>query len=189
VSDSPSFAHENRSSGWVASTSWEVSPALPDGVWYWRVAARDNAGNISSSAPRMFVIFTGDFSISLQPESVAVGQGKSATVAVTISPVLGFSQTVVLSISGLPGGVTAFFSPQSGTPPFTSTLTISAGSAVGPGTYSVVVTAAGGGKIHQATLTLKVEPPSRPLPLWVIAAAVVVVAAAAAVLKLFAFPR
>ena len=44
ISDSPSFLHENFGSGWVDTDNWESFP-LPDGVWYWRVCARDNAGN------------------------------------------------------------------------------------------------------------------------------------------------
>ncbi len=32
---------------WVSEPRWEVSPALPDNVYYWRVLARDNAGNNS----------------------------------------------------------------------------------------------------------------------------------------------
>jgi parallel beta-helix repeat protein len=45
VSDNHEFPYENRSSGWIMDNGWEVSPALPESVWYWRVKARDNAGN------------------------------------------------------------------------------------------------------------------------------------------------
>jgi uncharacterized membrane protein len=55
VSDSPTFAHENRSSGWISPHDWRVSPALSEGLWYWRVQARDNAGNLGGwSAARSF---------------------------------------------------------------------------------------------------------------------------------------
>ena len=45
LSDDPSFSHENAVSGWVEGENWRMDLPLPDGVWYWRVQARDNAGN------------------------------------------------------------------------------------------------------------------------------------------------
>jgi len=57
VSDNSAFPYENRKSGWIAADNWEVSPALPDGVWYWRVRAKDNAGNVGdNSSTRSFRI-------------------------------------------------------------------------------------------------------------------------------------
>jgi subtilisin family serine protease len=44
VSDNSEFPQENATSGWIAENSW-TAPALRDGLWYWRVKARDNAGN------------------------------------------------------------------------------------------------------------------------------------------------
>jgi len=55
VSDNSAFSYENRNSGWITTDNWEVSPALPDGIWYWRVRARDNVGNVgNNSATRSF---------------------------------------------------------------------------------------------------------------------------------------
>ena|GEM_PF-3313990 len=57
VSDNSEFPYENRYSGWIENINWEVTPALPDGVWYWRVRARDNAGNVGdNSETRSFTI-------------------------------------------------------------------------------------------------------------------------------------
>ncbi|MEM1823191.1 MAG: Ig-like domain-containing protein [Candidatus Hadarchaeales archaeon] len=44
VSDNATFPYENASSGWITDNNW-TTPNLSDGVWYWRVRARDNAGN------------------------------------------------------------------------------------------------------------------------------------------------
>jgi predicted phage tail protein len=56
ISDSAEFPHENYGSGWIPENRWE-SPPIPDGVWYWRVRARDNAGNVGpwSEVRRMVV--------------------------------------------------------------------------------------------------------------------------------------
>jgi hypothetical protein len=51
VSDNSSFPYENRNSGWISATSWVVSSALTEGVWYWRVQAKDNAGNVGANSP------------------------------------------------------------------------------------------------------------------------------------------
>ncbi|MFN4133645.1 MAG: Ig-like domain repeat protein, partial [Candidatus Hadarchaeales archaeon] len=58
VSDDPSFSYENRSSGWIENDNWTIAPALPDGVWYLRVRARDNAGNYGEWSARSFRVDT-----------------------------------------------------------------------------------------------------------------------------------
>jgi len=49
ISDSLSFSYENYSSGWIYDENWET-PELSEGVWYWRVMARDNAGNVGENS-------------------------------------------------------------------------------------------------------------------------------------------
>jgi hypothetical protein len=59
VSDNSAFPYENRNSGWITADNWDVSPALPDGVWYWRVQAKDNVGNVGdNSATKSFHVDT-----------------------------------------------------------------------------------------------------------------------------------
>jgi len=59
VSDNYEFPYENRNSGWITADGWEVSPTLPEGVWYWRVRAKDNVGNTGAwSRNRWFRIDT-----------------------------------------------------------------------------------------------------------------------------------
>jgi parallel beta-helix repeat protein len=59
VSDNYEFPYENRNSGWIMADGWEVSPTLPEGVWYWRVMAKDNVGNTGAwSENRWFRIDT-----------------------------------------------------------------------------------------------------------------------------------
>jgi parallel beta-helix repeat protein len=59
VSDNSDFPYENVNSGWTINDGWEVSPTLPEGVWYWRVMAKDNVGNTGAwSENRLFRIDT-----------------------------------------------------------------------------------------------------------------------------------
>jgi len=46
ISDDPNFPYENENSGWMENDNWTPT-TLSDGIWYWRVKAKDNAGNES----------------------------------------------------------------------------------------------------------------------------------------------
>ncbi|WP_148681251.1 InlB B-repeat-containing protein [Candidatus Nitrososphaera gargensis] len=99
-----------------------------------------------------------DFSLVLDSSNVDVQQGGSGSNTVTISPINGYNKIVSLSASGIPSGVSASFSPQSGVPAFTSTMSISASTSAAPGSYPVTVQAQGeDGKTHSTTFTLKVQ--------------------------------
>jgi len=73
-----------------------------------------------------------DFTIGVTPTSQGLTQGGSGTNTITITSLHGFNSAATFSISGLPDGVTATFSPSSVTPSVngsaTSTLTLTASS-------------------------------------------------------------
>jgi subtilase family serine protease len=81
--------------------------------------------------------------------SVATGSNKSTTVNVTVTG--GFSAGVSFSMTGLPSGVSATFTPATLPAPGSgsSVLRIAATSKAKPGTYSVTVSAASGGSTTQ----------------------------------------
>ncbi|MHA1858900.1 MAG: hypothetical protein ACTSUU_05580, partial [Candidatus Thorarchaeota archaeon] len=59
ISDDPNFSYENENSGWIENENWEPTTPLDEGMWYWRVKAKDNAGNPSAwSSPRSFQVDT-----------------------------------------------------------------------------------------------------------------------------------
>jgi hypothetical protein len=70
-----------------------------------------------------------NFTIGFNPTTLTVTHGQSGTVAITATPVGGFSQSIALACSGLPLYTTCTFNPATITPaagnsPATSTLTI-----------------------------------------------------------------
>jgi hypothetical protein len=99
---------------------------------------------------------TPNFTLSANPASVAVNQGATATSTITVTRIAGFSSSVALSASGLPGGVTAAFNPQSATGT-SSTLTFTASSGAVTGSASVTVTGTGGGLTRTTTISLTVN--------------------------------
>jgi uncharacterized membrane protein len=100
----------------------------------------------------------GDFSGSINPTSQSVTAGTSASYAVTIFPVSGFTGNVTISVTGLPTGATLSFAPSnvvtggSGTVNFTITTT-----GVATGTYTMLVTGTSGGLSHSGSITLTVN--------------------------------
>ncbi len=98
---------------------------------------------------------TPDFSLSANPASLAINQGASGTVTITITRTGGFTSGVALSASGLPSGVTASFNPAS-TTGNSSSLTLTASSAATLGSATVTITGTGGGLTRATTVALTV---------------------------------
>lgn len=96
--------------------------------------------------------------ISISPGTMSLTQGAEGQATVTTSINSTFNSTVSLSVIGLPTGATAAFSPNPIPSPGggNSTLTIYAGPATNPGTYSLSVQASGLGMNPTAPLTLTV---------------------------------
>ncbi|MFZ1918146.1 MAG: S53 family peptidase [Terriglobales bacterium] len=96
------------------------------------------------------------YTLSANPNSLAITQGAKGTSAITIAPANGFSGNVTLSASGLPSGVTAAFSPNPATS--ASTLTLTASTTASVGTATVTVTGISGALSASTTIALTVNP-------------------------------
>ncbi|MBN6052129.1 M4 family metallopeptidase [Nonomuraea sp. RK-328] len=96
-----------------------------------------------------------DFSLSLNPTSGSAQPGQQVTTTVNTQTTSGSAQTVNLSATGLPSGVTASFSPSSVTSGNSSTLTLSVSSSAAQGSYRITVNGAGT-TTHSAVYTLQV---------------------------------
>lgn len=113
-----------------------------------------------------------EFSMSLNPSSIAIEPGSSATVTVATNVTNGSAQTVSLSAAGLPSGVTATFSPATITSGDSATLTITASATASTGTTSVSITGDGSAVNHTVQLSLTVgsgdpvPPGCGGLPAW-----------------------
>ena len=97
-----------------------------------------------------------DYTLSASPSSVTITQGSNGSSTITVSPQNGFTGGVTLSVSGLPIGVTAAFSPNPTTT--TSTLTLTANPTATTGTVTVTITGTSGTLPPKTTtLTLTVN--------------------------------
>ncbi len=97
-----------------------------------------------------------DFLIALNPSSLSVAQGGTATVQVAISAVGGFDEPVSLTISGLPAGISATFNPSAVRPDQQSQLTLQVDPQVASASYTLTVQGTAGSLTRTATLTLQV---------------------------------
>jgi subtilase family serine protease len=103
-----------------------------------------------------------DFSlgVSAQGGTITEGTGGTATYAVTVDDLNGFSDPVELSTGLLPGSTSSSFSPNpAGT---TSVLTLIVPSSVTAGTYTVEIDGADGSLLRSVDATLTVAPPPPP---------------------------
>ncbi|MFF8595330.1 glycosyl hydrolase family 18 protein [Streptomyces sp. NPDC015220] len=130
-------------------------------------AAADNCSGIQQNTwdfSHIFSPFTGggstqptdDFSVALSSASGSVTAGQSATATVKTAVTAGQAQTVNLSVSGAPAGVTASLSPTSVTAGGSSTLTLATTSAAASGTYNITVTGSNASGSHSATYALTI---------------------------------
>jgi uncharacterized membrane protein len=116
------------------------------------------SGNLTSTTSVLAVVHPPSFVLSDVPGSLELGQGGSGSSTVTVVPQYGFTGAVSLSVSGLPSGVTASFSPISTTG--SSTLTVTASSTATLGTTTLTITGTSGNLTATATLALTINAPS-----------------------------
>ena len=100
---------------------------------------------------------TADFSVSASPSSQTVIQGSGTSYTTTVAPLNGFTGSVALSVSGLPTGATASFSPTSVSGSGSSTLTVSTSSSTPTGASTLTITGKSGSLTHTTAITLNVN--------------------------------
>ena len=94
------------------------------------------------------------FTLGLSQSTLTLVQGTSASESVTVTPQGGFGGAVNLTLSGLPSGVTASFSPNPTTG--NSVLTFQASGSASPGFYQIDVLGRSGSKSAAAMIFLTV---------------------------------
>lgn len=129
-------------------TFWYSNEYIPsNGTFNWRTRIASFKLSPCGSAQ--------DFSLSAAPSSVSTAPGGSTSSTITVTPTGGFTGGVALSISGVPFGATASFSPATTTS--TSVLTLDAGTAAS-GTYALTVQGTSGSLTHTTTVSFTITP-------------------------------
>src|SRR2546423_1830740 len=160
------------SDGTVTAYSWSFPGGSPNsstlanpgnviystpGTYTTTFTVTDNAGVTDPNPPTRTILVQPDFSLAASPASRTVVQGGGTTYTATVTGGTGFSGTVSLSVSGLPAGASASFSPASISNSGSSTLSVSTSSTTPPGSYPLTITGTSGSLVHTASVTLVVS--------------------------------
>jgi hypothetical protein len=115
------------------------------------------AGALTRTATASLDVTAPNFSLGATPASQSVAQGASTSYSIAITPSGGFSSPVSLSVSGLPSGASAGFTPNPTTG--ASTLVVTAGAATPPGTSTLTITGVSGAMTRTTTVSVTVTVP------------------------------
>lgn len=116
------------------------------------------SGSISATASLSLTIAPPpNFKLSSSVANINVGIGGSAAATVSVVPQTGFTGTVALSVTGLPAGVTAAFSPASTTG--SSTITIKTATSAVAKASQITITGISGSLTSSIAMTVTVTPP------------------------------
>ena len=96
-----------------------------------------------------------DFSLA-SSGSITIPAGESGWTTIKVTLLSGPAQNVSLSVSGLPSGATFSLTPRTVNATCTSVCIVGSSAAVPAGTYTVTLTANGGGITRSASFTLTV---------------------------------
>jgi hypothetical protein len=161
-SDGSIIAYEWRSSidSVLSSSSSFSTSSLSVGTHtiYFRVQDNNNEWSIDDARTLTISPAGSAFDFSLSNSGgITVTEGGSGSNSITVSLLSGTAQTVTLYASGLPSGATAIFNPSSGTPSFTSSLTITTSMTSPTGSYTVTITGSGDEKTRATQFTLTIN--------------------------------
>src|SRR5207244_1611863 len=112
---------------------------------------------IHATSVSLVVTVANDFSISVNPASLSLEQSTSGTATISTAVVSGNAESVYLSVSGLPTGASASFTPTSVNAGGNSTLSINVGTAM-TGTYILTITGTSASATRSITLQLTITP-------------------------------
>ncbi|GAA2974910.1 trypsin-like serine protease [Actinokineospora diospyrosa] len=153
------FQPTSITSGQTGKLTVTTTASTPKGEY--RVTITGTSGSVSKQTTLTLTVGdggqeppTGGLTVTLSPSSGTVAKGGAAFPQIRVT---GGTGQVTLSTSGVPSGVTAQLVPATISGGQTSMLFLTASFSAAPGTYTIKVTATGGGKTGSANYTLTVR--------------------------------
>ncbi len=140
--------------------SFEASADAPGGTADITVRGRA-AGDVTESTTVKLTVDSprpgNDFSFEMSPVTQAVRRGQTVKFTATTAVLVGDAEPIMLTVSGLPSGVSGTFSPMIVGAGGSSELTISAGPGAALGSALLAITATARAKTRMASVSLDVE--------------------------------
>jgi subtilase family serine protease len=123
------------------------------------VSVQGVSGTITVSTTLSLVVTAAPgYTLTTSAAALTVVQSTTGTASITVAPSNGFNAAVALTVSGLPSGVTASFSPASTTT--ASTLSFVASASATAGAATVIVTGKSGSLTATVNIALTVATPA-----------------------------
>lgn len=149
------------------TASWSKNPTATTSVltltasstaasWSGSITITGTSGTLTASKTVAISLIAPSFTLSASDTTVT--QGKTAATSTYVYDQNGFNGNVTLTVSGLPAGVTAQFSPNPTTG--SSVLTLLASSTATAGDATLTITGTSGSYSATTTMTLSVKVPS-----------------------------
>ena len=144
--------------GFSASTE-QIGPLLLSTGANTYVVSYTNASGCKSTQAYVITDYTAaSFYVTGPVTAVAAQSASSLPETIVVQSVNSFASATMLSVSGLPSGVTAGFSPATVTPVANGTakssLTFTASSAAAVGTYTITIAGTSGSLVNSTTIQL-----------------------------------
>jgi hypothetical protein len=102
-----------------------------------------------------FTVLTPTFALATASPTFTLAPGAGGTLAVTVTPVNGFTGNVAFTSSGIPSGASSAFTPTSSTAG--TTYVVYASSSTKAGNYTITITGTSGGTVVTTTFTLTIS--------------------------------
>ena len=139
------------------STVLTITTAATTALGSYPLTIVGSDGTVGHTAPVTLLVANPDFSLAATPASQSVIQGSSTSYTVTQTAINNYAGTVSFSVTGLPAGATATFTPASLTGSGTTTLGVSTSATTPAGSYTLTITGTDGVISHTASVTLVVS--------------------------------
>jgi uncharacterized repeat protein (TIGR01451 family) len=161
------FSGQQNGAGWTFK--W-TAPSQDVGPITFFLAGNQANGDGNSSGDNIFFTFKAvtfqppapDFQVTLSPSARTIVQGSNTTYDVTVTPLNGFTGTVMLDATNTPSGVATALSQFviiTDSSPQTTTLSLGTFIDIPKGSYTMEVTATSGSLSHVAHAALNVVAP------------------------------
>lgn len=136
-------------------TTLSISTALATPPGIYTLTIFGISGSLTNSTTVTMTVT--DFGISASPLVQTVVAGTGTNFTATVAAINGFADELDFSVSGLPAGTSAGFSPTSVNGSGASTLSVMTSTNTPAGTYVLTITGTDGTLTHSTNVTLKVS--------------------------------
>jgi hypothetical protein len=154
------FSPASAPAGGSSTVTFATSASTPAGAY--TVTVTGTGGGKSHATSYSLTVTapaSDDFSLALSPTSGSVSPGSSTTTTASTAVLSGNAQSVALTATGAPAGVSVAFAPASVTAGGSSAVTVSTTAATAPGSYTITVTGTASSATHSASFGLTVTGP------------------------------